>query len=174
MSLQVKKILVPIAFSDNCLKNKKMADEIALQFGAEVELLHVVEASPYEVYQRKGILADPPFYEKEGGATSAAKGRYGVGDLMEETRNELERLASENTADAGNGQNEDGVKNVKYVTEVKHGNSVDEILRAIDKYQPDLVVMATHGRTGLKHMLLGSVTEKIVRLSPVPVWTNRV
>jgi len=161
MQLSVKKILVPIAFTDNCLKAKEFADSIAAQFGAEVELLHVVEASPYEVYQQRGIVADVPIYESALGSVPRSGQQYIVKDVMEETRGELDRIAS------SNGQG------IKHVTDVKHGNAVDEILRAIDEYRPDLVVMATHGRTGVRHMLLGSVAERIVRLSPVPVLTVR-
>jgi nucleotide-binding universal stress UspA family protein len=161
MQLTVKKVLVPIAFSDNCLKAKDFADAIAKQFGAEVELLHVVEASPYEVYQQRGIVADVPIYESALGSVPRSTQKFVVKDVMEETRNELGRIAAAN----GSG--------VKYRTEVKHGHSVDEILRAIEEYKPDLVVMATNGRTGVRHMLLGSVTERIVRLSPVPVLTVR-
>jgi nucleotide-binding universal stress UspA family protein len=162
MAIQLKKILVPIAFSDNCLKAKDYADMIAEQFGAEVELLHVVEASPYEVYQQRGILENVPLYEMAGGTMPAANQKFVIRDVLEETRNELEKIAA-----SANGK-------VKHVTVVKHGHSVDEILRAIEEYKPDLVVMATHGRTGLRHMVLGSVTEKVVRLSPVPVLTFRV
>jgi nucleotide-binding universal stress UspA family protein len=163
MAIQLKKILVPIAFSENCLKAKNFADMIAEQFGAEVELLHVVEASPYEVYQQRGIMENVPLYEMAGGAMPTSNQRFVIRDVLEETRNELEKIAA-----AENG------KGVKHVTAVKHGHSVDEILRTIEEYKPDLVVMATHGRTGLKHMVLGSVTEKVVRLSPVPVLTFRV
>jgi nucleotide-binding universal stress UspA family protein len=161
MQLTVKKILVPIAFTENCIRAKEYADAIAAQFGAEVELLHVVEASPYEVYQQRGIVADVPIYESALGSVPRASQRYIVKDVMEETRNELDKIAASN-----------GSK-VKYKTDVKHGHSVDEILRVIDEYKPDLVVMATHGRTGVRHMLLGSVAERIVRLSPVPVLTVR-
>jgi universal stress protein A len=161
MQLKVKKILVPIAFTDNCLRAKDFADAIAKQFGAEVELLHVVEASPYEVYQERGIVADIPIYESTLSSVQHPAQRFIVKDVMEETRNELDKIAATN----GTG--------VKHVTDVKHGHSVDEILRVIDEYKPDLVVMATHGRTGVRHMLLGSVAERVVRLSPVPVLTVR-
>jgi nucleotide-binding universal stress UspA family protein len=161
MKLTVKKILVPIAFTENCLKAKDFADAIATQFDAEVELLHVVEASPYEVYQQRGIVADVPIYESALGSVPRSAARYIVKDVLEETRNELDKIAATNG------------KGLKYVTDVKHGHAVDEILRAIDEYKPDLVVMATHGRTGVRHMLLGSVAERIVRLSPVPVLTVR-
>jgi nucleotide-binding universal stress UspA family protein len=46
-----------------------------------------------------------------------------------------------------------------------------ELLGAIEKHKPELVVMGTHGRTGMSHLLLGSVAERIVRSSPVPVLT---
>ena len=121
MELSVKKILVPIAFSENCMRAKDFADAIAKQFGAEVELLHVVEASPYEVYQQRGIVADVPIYESALGSVPRSTQKYIVKDVMEETRNELDKIAAT-----------DG-RGVKYVTDVKHGHSVDEILRE----QPD-------------------------------------
>ncbi|MCG1003142.1 MULTISPECIES: universal stress protein [Halobacterium] len=58
-------------------------------------------------------------------------------------------------------------------TAVKYGNPYREIRSYIDEHDIDLVVMGTHGRSGLERYLLGSVTEKIVRTSPVPVLTVR-
>jgi len=54
---------------------------------------------------------------------------------------------------------------------VASGNAAPEILNLTDKQDIDLIVMGTHGRTGLKHFLLGSVAERVVRESPVPVLT---
>lgn len=54
---------------------------------------------------------------------------------------------------------------------VRKGTAAEEIKRFSQEEGIDLIVMATHGRTGLKHMLLGSVAERIVRLSDVPVMT---
>ena len=48
-----------------------------------------------------------------------------------------------------------------------------QIIEQIDELRPDLVVLGTHGRRGLRHAVLGSVAEKVVRLSPVPVLTVR-
>lgn len=56
---------------------------------------------------------------------------------------------------------------------VERGTPHRTILQYIDDHDIDLVVMGTHGRTGLNRLLLGSVTEKLVRLSPVPVLTIR-
>jgi nucleotide-binding universal stress UspA family protein len=71
-------------------------------------------------------------------------------------KNALEKLAAEH-----------GV--ARFV--LRAGEPAAEILRAIDELKPALVAMGTHGRRGLAHLLLGSVTEKIVRSSPVPVIT---
>jgi nucleotide-binding universal stress UspA family protein len=51
------------------------------------------------------------------------------------------------------------------------GNPAATILAELDAAHHDLLVVGTHGRTGLRHLLLGSVAEKLVRLSPVPVLT---
>jgi len=54
---------------------------------------------------------------------------------------------------------------------VRSGHAAEEITRFSQEENVDLIVMATHGRTGVKHALLGSVAEKVVRRSPVPVMT---
>ncbi len=60
---------------------------------------------------------------------------------------------------------------VSYEVVVVIGDPVREILRAIEEHDSDLVVMATHGRSGLSHFFLGSVAARVVRESPVPVLT---
>jgi nucleotide-binding universal stress UspA family protein len=50
-----------------------------------------------------------------------------------------------------------------------HGNDFEEIVEYAEKNQIDLIVIATHGRTGLLHTLLGSVAEKVIRYSKIPV-----
>ena len=54
-----------------------------------------------------------------------------------------------------------------------HGVPFHEIIEAAKTQQVDLIVMGTHGRTGLQHVLLGSVAEKVVRLAPCPVLVVR-
>lgn len=53
------------------------------------------------------------------------------------------------------------------------GVAVDQILRAAKRLRCDLIVLATHGRTGLQHVLMGSVAENVVRRAPCPVLTVR-
>ena len=59
------------------------------------------------------------------------------------------------------------------VTEVVEGNPHEEILEFVAEHDIDMVVMGTHGRTGLDRALMGSVAERVVRRSPVPVLTVR-
>jgi nucleotide-binding universal stress UspA family protein len=56
---------------------------------------------------------------------------------------------------------------------LRPGLAVDEILEAAERERASLIVMGTHGRKGLKHMLLGSVAERVVRSAPCPVLTVR-
>lgn len=63
--------------------------------------------------------------------------------------------------------------NIPYEIEVVAGEAAKEILQAANRDGADLIVMATHGRSGLDHFVLGSVAERVVRESPVPVLTVR-
>ena len=61
--------------------------------------------------------------------------------------------------------------NFTIAIEIAEGKAFVEIIKAVKKYKADLIVMGTHGSTGLKHMLIGSVAEKVVRKAPCPVLT---
>jgi len=63
---------------------------------------------------------------------------------------------------------------VPYDTDVVQGNPAPTIVDYAERYDQDLIVMPTHGREGLSRYLIGSVSEKVVRLSPVPVLTARM
>ncbi|WP_336338976.1 universal stress protein [Haloarcula brevis] len=84
---------------------------------------------------------------------------------------ELESIAEDAVATASERLYDQGVGAVK--TAVAHGIPYRVILQAIDDNDVDLVVIGTHGRTGIDRYLLGSVTEKLVRTAPVPVLTVR-
>lgn len=83
----------------------------------------------------------------------------------------LVRRGEELVADAGETFETLGVE---YSTDVVQGSPAETIVEYASEYDYDLVVMPTHGREGLSHFLLGSVTEKVVRLSDVPVLTARM
>ncbi len=63
---------------------------------------------------------------------------------------------------------------VKHEWLLRHGSPADEAVSAANDIKADLIVMATHGRHGLSHLVLGSVTEKVVRESQIPVLTVRM
>jgi nucleotide-binding universal stress UspA family protein len=77
-------------------------------------------------------------------------------EIATAAKNALETLAAE----------QGGLRSI-----LKAGDPASEILKAIDELKPALVTMGTHGRKGLAHFLMGSVTEKIVQSSPAPVLT---
>ena len=60
-------------------------------------------------------------------------------------------------------------KNYKIWTFVEEGNPYEEILRVAEEWEADLIVLGTHGRTGLSHLFVGSVAEKVTRHSTKPV-----
>ncbi|WP_246983799.1 universal stress protein [Halorientalis marina] len=63
---------------------------------------------------------------------------------------------------------------VSHETDVVQGNPAPTIVEYAEQYEQDLIVMPTHGREGISRYLMGSVSEKVVRLSPVPVLTVRM
>jgi nucleotide-binding universal stress UspA family protein len=143
--LTIQRILVPTDFSQPADAALIYAKELAEKFGADLQLLHVVPS--------------PTYYPM--GPEAAA---FPMAELMIETeaaaRNTLEELAR------GTGL---PVDRIRVRTTV--GTPVSEILDTIAEHDIDLVVMGTHGRGLVEHVLLGSVAERVVRRSPVPVLT---
>lgn len=91
----------------------------------------------------------------------------GTEQIIEAMRSEGKRTVAEIAERAES-------KGIEAATEVKVGSPARDILEYAEENGIDLVVMGTHGRTGLNRYLLGSVTEKVVRLSDVPVLTVRM
>lgn len=59
-------------------------------------------------------------------------------------------------------------------TEIRHGSAYQQIIASAEAHRADLIVMGTHGRTGLSHLVMGSVAEKVVRHAACPVLTVRM
>jgi len=139
------RIMVPLDFSDHSKKALRYALRFAEQFGAELEVVHVVTP----IIFADGMI--PPV-EME--------------DLSRETekhaRSELEKIATA-----------DGTEHVTVKATVLQGEPYDEIVNHAAESQTDLLLIATHGRTGLQHFLLGSNAEKILRHAPCPVMVVR-
>lgn len=150
----ISKILAPTDLSDSSKAGVKYALEMAASVGAEVLILHVAhyeDEFPYPL----GI----------GEAATAYVPAQSFDEYMHERRQALERFVDENFSDLTN--------KLKVSTEVDVGAADETILEKAGQVAADLIVMATHGRTGIGHMLLGSITEHVVRRAPCPVLSVR-
>ena len=142
--IQLKKILVPVDFSSFSLDALEYGCELASRFGAEVHLFYVV-SDALLMYTAAQTMVDAEAVicqEKEQG------------------RKKLEQAVPEKWQGK-----------ITFHHHVEVGEPVAEIIKFADSLEADLLVMGTHGRTGLKHILLGSVAEKVVRGAHLPVMT---
>lgn len=142
--LNLKNILVPVDFSDCSRKALRYAVPLASFHKAVITLLYV---------------ADPGY---SGGVYGGVDYAYLERGGREDSERELAKLAQEQIPD-----------DVSAVTLVKIGSASEEIVEAATELPADLIVIATHGRTGLKHVLLGSVAEHVVQRAPCPVLVVR-
>lgn len=142
----IARILVPVDFSAHSDRAIEYAVTMARHFGAVVELFHVVE-DPFEAggWGSEMYMADLDGIRK-GALDEAKKG--------------IERRRS--AVSAGD---------VQIVTAVALGHVAHTIIEHAKTAQADLIVMGTHGRTGLAHFIIGSVAERVVRLASCPVLT---
>ncbi|NJD22015.1 MAG: universal stress protein [Melioribacter sp.] len=143
---QIKKILVPIDFSDYSKNALKYATQFAKQFNAKIYLIYVVEPMIYPADFSMGQVAIP--------STDI--------DLHSRAEEELKKLSK----DIVNG-------NSRVEILIKTGKPFVEIIEAASANDIDLIIIATHGHTGVEHLLFGSTAEKVVRKAPCPVLTLR-
>jgi nucleotide-binding universal stress UspA family protein len=146
-----KHILVPTDFSDASKIALNAALDIAKLFRSDVVLLHVYEPMVY--------FSDMPI---------------GMTDIV--TLEQSVRESSETYLDTliENIHSRSDCQGLHVEKAVVQGKPFAEIIRVAAERDSDLIVMSTHGRGGWEHMLLGSVTEKVVRKAPCAVLTVRV
>jgi nucleotide-binding universal stress UspA family protein len=141
--ITLKKILVPTDFSEHSAKAMLYGSELARKFGAELHLMHAVEMTPL---------------------------MYGEGAYVTpETEAEIEAIATKQLEDLP----ADSSGDLKIVRKIEHGHPFVETIRYAKENDIGLIVLGTHGRGAIAHMLLGSVAEKVVRKAPCPVLTVR-
>jgi nucleotide-binding universal stress UspA family protein len=141
--LPIKKILVPIDFSPLSYAVLPTVAALAEKFNAEINLLHVVEMGHY--VNTRGQVKEYNFFER-----------------IKERLEEQWQLPKEF----------DKIEINKFI---RHhvGSAGYGILEFAQDWDVDLIVMATHGRTGLSKVMMGSVTEKVIRIAPYPVLSVR-
>lgn len=143
----IKNILCPTDLSDESRPALALACEWAKQFDAELHLLHVIEglSNPYP-------YLGPPFNEAMAWESS----------IRQKARDALNEWPLP-----------DGCSTMKVVRELRSGSAIVQIAEYAHETHSELIVMGTHGRSGLSHLLLGSVAENVVRRAPCSVLTVR-
>jgi universal stress protein A len=146
LPFQLRRILVPLDFSSTATKALQYALPFATAFNAELVLLHVTQTVSMPV--EFGYV--PP------------ESAIGEQQLLESTRKALNDLCAR----------EIGTR-AHYQVQVREGVPWLEVAEAARELDADLIIVATHGWTGLKHVVLGSVAERVVRHAPCPVLVVR-
>jgi nucleotide-binding universal stress UspA family protein len=141
-----KKILVPVDFSRHSAVAVQYASDLSRHYGASLTLVHIYQPFAY-------ILLETylPYTAEQ------------LGIISSEFQKQLD-VAQADARAAGA---------VSVETRVLQGEAPLEIVSFAEQHAQDLIVMGTHGRTGLNRVLLGSVAEKVVRSAPCPVLTVR-
>jgi nucleotide-binding universal stress UspA family protein len=145
--LALKTVLVPTDFSDASQSALRYGKAMAEAFGASLHVVHVMEDLLAHAWAAEVYVSSMPQLRDE---------------IEKESRLRLEALLKD-----------DERRKFRAETALLAGNPFIEIIRYAKAHDVDLIVMGTHGRGPIAHMLLGSVAEKVVRKSPCPVLTVR-
>ncbi len=140
---KLKNIIVPTDFSKVSFSAFEYARDLAEMMDATIHLLHVLEKEPLFLANRESEI------------TSAEL----IKSFEEKKRQQLKELVDEIKEDS----------TVKIVEIMRHGVDYEEIINYAQEVNGDMIVIATHGRTGVFHKILGSVAEKVIRYSKCPV-----
>jgi len=145
--MEIKSILFPTDFSEGSAEALKYAVEFANRYGAKLYVLHVI----YDVAKASG------WYVPHVSMDAIYK------DIQEGARKELDNF----------GVNElGGLKNIERI--VLTGVPYQEIMNCAVKNKIDIIIIGTHGRTGIDRILFGSTAAQVVRNAPCPVLTVRI
>jgi universal stress protein A len=141
---KLKKILVPIDFSGPSLKALRYAVPFAEQFGSTITLVHVQKPVSYA----PDLPNTPPIPLTAAQEEAARKKLFEVG------YREIEEL-------------------IPVDVQVTSGKPADEIVKLARTHDTDLIIIATHGYKGVMHLVMGSISEEVVRNAPCPVLVVR-
>jgi len=143
MSVQIRCILVPLDFSEHAAAVLDWAAHLAEQHGSRVVLFHAYHL-PVEFQQLEGAYLPPDFWA----------------NVKSEAETSLERYAAELRQ-----------RGIDVEAIVAEGYAATAIVDEVENQSADLVILGTHGLSGLKHMLLGSIAERVVQKAPCAVLT---
>lgn len=140
---KIKNILLPTDFSKLSLTAASYAVDIAEEYNAKIHLLYVLEKTPPILTIRSLDLSEERIKKEIENDAKVS---------MEETLKKIKKP-----------------EKTEIITAIKKGLDYEEIIKYSKEAKIDVIVIATHGRTGLIHTLLGSVAEKVIRYSKIPV-----
>ncbi len=143
MKLNPQRILWPTDFSSLALVGARYARAVVEQFGAELHVIHVVPP-PLTADLAAGLPAEGPVV-------------FADPELVDACRTRLAEVVREQLAGR------------TVVQEVLLGSAWSAICKYAGEHEIDLVVIATHGRTGIQHAVVGSTAERVVQHAPCPV-----
>ena len=146
MNINLKKILCPVDFSISSYHAVEYAIAFSQRYEAELQLVYVMEVAAAALSLSEVDVTDPGLLE----------------ELRKDAQDKLDQLTSDTRK-----------RHEPVSRQMLYGKPFVEIISAAKDWQADLIVMGTHGRTGLEHVLIGSVAEKVVRKAPCPVLTVR-
>ena len=145
--IKIKKILYPTDFSEPSKLALEYAAALAKQFDAELEILHIM-------FDETQVVS---FYLPQVTMQSLSA------DIETGSEKQLTEFIDDQAV----------LKGVKYTKHLIKGTPFLEIIKRAEEISADMIVLGTHGRTGLDHVLFGSTAEKVVRKAPCPVFTVR-
>lgn len=146
--MKLERILVPVDYSSCSAAALTFAVELADRLGATLDVVHV--------WDRPSYVSEAMLVR-----TDATSGKSLIAMIQENAERDLREFLANVPLPEG--------RSVK--GRLISGDPASALLSELKQGQHELAVVGTHGRTGLAHVLLGSVAEKLVRLSPVPVLT---
>jgi nucleotide-binding universal stress UspA family protein len=146
MAIEIRRILVPLDFSEHAEPVTEWAAHLALEHGSAITLLHAYHL-PVEFQQLEGAYLPAEFWTQVKEEAEQSLARYAE---------ELRRTGAQVEAS------------------VREGYPATVILEEAARLPADLIVIGTHGLSGLKHLLLGSIAERVVQKAACPVLTVKL
>ncbi|MBW2240992.1 MAG: universal stress protein [Deltaproteobacteria bacterium] len=146
MAVEIRRILVPIDFSEHAEPVLEWAAHLAKEHGSEIILLHAYHL-PVEFQQLEGAYLPQDFWD-----TVKDEGQQGLATHAEALR----------------------ARGIQVRPVVREGYPATVIEEEAASEGVDLIVLGTHGLSGLKHLLLGSIAERVVQKAPCPVLTVKL
>jgi len=140
--LNIKNIVVPTDFSELSLSAFKYAKDLAETMDAKIHLITVIDKTPPMLSKRDNAISE----------------NERIDSIVQHAKQKMSEIAEEISDDS----------EIDVVQVIRNGVDYEEIVKYSNESDADLIVLATHGRTGVLHTIVGSVAEKVIRYTKRP------